>query len=496
MAAAKSSIATELSSSALPGNGEKKKDPAPLYITIGPQCCGKTTVLKDIDGLQDVCLDDQLDVYVSIATQQWLTLITTKASPNSNSNSNNNNNDVHNKEEESSTIPQELQRQVQGKTLAQRIQNDNPELNLILKRWNGDLSTTEFADALSQHYSNNVHSRNNQRRNDGETSPDVAAVLISVVEGFLSKDDPQLPTNTDVFCLESLFKPHTKTNQSAIQVAHYLVKAASPEIPLAWGNTNSKAKDFQQVLDIACLTNRPVHFVLCHPTWKLEEDDKQQHNIPWVEFSTLLSRNLKRLQATGRYIPANSIFDCCQRIQDQLIPSDCKSSWDVEQALVYQSTQPVRRHEKPLPFRYRLTRDRLIQKEYPERRPPQHRRQDQRREYSTNEERQYSKGRPPRPQQQRPQYNGRPQQNRGPPQDVRRFDNRRGYRDEDRSRRAGRGGYNDDRYARDGRGRGKDDQSRPQDRGQSPRGKRGYQDQRDGNSYPSEDNGSNKRYRR
>mmetsp|Transcript_8034 Transcript_8034/g.19419 ORF Transcript_8034/g.19419 Transcript_8034/m.19419 type:complete len:535 (+) Transcript_8034:83-1687(+) len=483
--AAESSTATE---SLSPRSRDNKKNPAPFYITIGPQCCGKTTLLKDIDdGLQDVCLDDQLDVYVSIATQQWLDLL--KMSPNPDE-----------IKEGESTIPEELQQQVQGKTLAQRIQNDNPELNLILKRWNGDLSATEFADAISQHYTKNVNSRN-QRNSGGNPTPNVAEVLIPVVEDFLSKDDRKLPAKTDVFCLESLFKPHTKTNQSAIQAAHAVVKTASPEIPLAWGNTNAKAKDFQQVLDIAYSTKRPVHFVLCHPTWKLEDD---KYNIPWVELSTLLSRNLQRLEATGRYIPANSIADCCQRIQDQLIPSDCKSSGDVEQALVHQSTQPVRRHDKPLPFRYRLTREHLIHKEYPERRPPQQRRrQDQRREYRPSKDQYSSRGRPPPQQQQRHQYNDGPprqdrsrdydqqrQHRRGPPQDDRRYDNRRRYEDEDRCRR--RGGYNDDGYyARGGGGRG-EDRRRSEEGQPPPRGKRGYsdQDRRDGN-YDD-----NKRYRR
>lgn len=425
------------------------KNPAPLYITIGPQCCGKTTLLQDIDSLNDVCLDNQLDVYVPVTTEQWMDLLNTAT-------------DEEVEDRGEVPIPEELQQQVQGKTIAQRIQNDNPELNLILQRWNGDLSSSSFADAIADHYANITQA------NHGTKNSNVADTLIQVVEDFLSKS-PQLPAKTDVFCLESLFQPHAKTNLSAIEVAHDLLKKTPSHIPLAWGNTNSKAKDFQQALDIACSTGRPVHFLLCHPTWKLEND---KWNIPWVELSALLERNLQRLATSGRYIPANAIADCCLRIEKQLIPSDCESPWDVEQALVFQSTQPVRRHEKPLPFRYFLTRERLIRKgSSEERRPGPVRRQDQTREYPRGAGR-FSRA-------------GQRRHFRGWAQDDRRrdHDDRRRF---DGDGRAGRWGQDDRRSAR-GSGRGQ---------GQSQgRGKRGYsdQDQRGGDSYPLE---NDKRHRR
>ena len=61
----------------------------------------------------------------------------------------------------------------------------------------------------------------------------VAIALVEAVEDFLS-DNPALPKTTDVFVLESLFKPHLKTGQSAIQRAHEELRETPKHIPVAW----------------------------------------------------------------------------------------------------------------------------------------------------------------------------------------------------------------------------------------------------------------------
>jgi predicted AAA+ superfamily ATPase len=54
---------------------------APLYITVGPQCCGKSTLLETMEGgkVKYISLDDQPDVYVSVPTNVFLGCITDKS---------------------------------------------------------------------------------------------------------------------------------------------------------------------------------------------------------------------------------------------------------------------------------------------------------------------------------------------------------------------------------------------------------------------------------
>jgi hypothetical protein len=333
--------------------GDALTSSAPLYITIGPQCCGKTTFLKTLNA-QDISLDDQPDVYVPVPTQLWL-------APNASTSN-------------TTQVPPQLLQQIQGKSIEYRMKHDNAELNLILQRWDQQLSPQNFAVAMLQHYST---LRPNSNSNVDTIK--VAHMLIQVVEEFLSAPQ-KLPEHTQVFCLESLFRPHAQTNQSAIQMAHTMLRNTPSHIPVAWGNTNSKAKDYQQALEIACQTGRPIFFVLSHPSCQLLDK-----SLPWVDFKVLLKRNLQRLCDAGKYIPANAIHDCCHRIEQlQLIPPHCKTPWDVEQALVEMATQQPRHHRKPPRYRYRLTSQRLIQKQYPQQQQQQQHRHQKRQYHQQN----------------------------------------------------------------------------------------------------------------
>ena len=179
------------------------------------------------------------------------------------------------------------------------------------------------------------------------------------------------------------------------------------------GNTNSKSKDYEKALEICQQTKRPVHFIVCHPAYssygnsgnsECDDDDNATSNhqpaaedlmtLPWIPLETLLQRNLYRLQAEGRYIPANAIADCCQRITAMIPPNLSTKSNDertVEKHLVAiaspssngrgrvgrgrsrgrhnhhyhhrdNNRQQQRRPNNTL-FRYSLTKHRLIQKE-------------------------------------------------------------------------------------------------------------------------------------
>jgi hypothetical protein len=109
--------------------------------------------------------------------------------------------------------------------------------------------------------------------------------------------------------------------------------------------------------------------------------------LPWVNLETLLIRNLHRLKAQGRYIPATAIADCAQRVESLVVVDDdglsspTTMTWNG-------TTQPHRLEQRlvslaspPLPhkgmdrtntttaatapqFRFSLTNQRLIQKQY------------------------------------------------------------------------------------------------------------------------------------
>jgi hypothetical protein len=149
-------------------------------------------------------LDDQQDVYVPIPTDVFLQAYDDEG--------------TDSKPDNERT--QLLQQVYQGKTLAERIR-ENVELILILRRWNGDSSASEFERRVKSYYE------------ERELSEAVAIALVKTVEDFLS-NQPDLPKETDVFVLESLFKPHPQTRQSAIQRAHEELRETPKHIPIAW----------------------------------------------------------------------------------------------------------------------------------------------------------------------------------------------------------------------------------------------------------------------
>ena len=302
---------------------------APLYITIGPQGCGKTTLLKQISpNLRDICLDDQPDVYVPVPTRLLLLNSTSNLSPGD----------------------QRLCNQsYHGKTLGQRIQEDNLELKTVLQRCTGQLSPQNFAVLIYQLYQ------------DQNKQSEVGQLLVKTVEEFLTLPQitsMQFPNDTQIFILESLFQPYPGTSQSGIQRALQLLKEAPRHIPIAWGNTNSKPRDYQMALDIASQTKRPVKFVLCHPQNNVTKNNSTGNlAIPWQPLETLLQRNLLRWLETGKYIPASAIAESCQRIQTT-IPPFATAETLVSLANGGRHTPP----QTPPPYQFAMTSKGMIQK--------------------------------------------------------------------------------------------------------------------------------------
>ena len=79
---------------------------------------------------------------------------------------------------------------------------------------------------------------------------------------------------------------------------------------VAWGNTNTNARDYTAALKCAEESGRPVKFV------------RWGHELPVVPTEELLKRNLERLVKTGRYIPVETIASFRKRTDNLMKKSN------------------------------------------------------------------------------------------------------------------------------------------------------------------------------
>ncbi|KAL7545375.1 hypothetical protein ACHAWF_008722 [Thalassiosira exigua] len=264
-----------------------------LYITVGPPCAGKTTILKRIFGKSfhkneesvpeplaggeasaagvDVTIDDQALVYIPVPTKYFLLDSNTEGSNRLESEG-----PEYNSNKDLSQPP--FDEPLFGKTIRERITDrSNEELVLVSRRLGGILSAEEFSTRLQ----------------GGQCSAkDDLSYAIEHVIGLQEKSlkaeenaDHQgatLPATVDLFIVESIFRPrpfdalqkmsngkNPRSNTSALDDALHLMKsyATNPRVhdplaPLSWGNTNTRPREFQSALESAALSGRPVEFIV------------------------------------------------------------------------------------------------------------------------------------------------------------------------------------------------------------------------------------------
>ena len=372
-----------------------------IYITIGPQCAGKTTILKRIfgqsfdkneedivssagksirkeEGGVDITIDDQKLVYIPVAASYFLY-------NNTSSNTNNNNNNSSN----ASSFPS-LNSTVYGKTIRERINDpSNVELALLTQRLGGTLTAQEFASRIQQQQGKD----NGRSIGSSNLQTTVQEDLIHAVEHVLQLHDskcgganneassdpsPLLPEKIDLFIVESIFQPRpmkliqissnkptrlesslslssSETVSALDQSLHQLKSYAtdhnvhSSTAPLSSGNTNTRPREFQNALEAAKVSGRPVEFIvfggneacemICQhvsrreyrkmPHEHNEEDDDVDAKdstkdspallcLPKVDRRTLFIRNINRFIQTGRYIPTQAIDDAMVRVESML----------------------------------------------------------------------------------------------------------------------------------------------------------------------------------
>jgi hypothetical protein len=111
--------------------------------------------------------------------------------------------------------------------------------------------------------------------------------------------------------------------------------------PIAWGNTNTRPREYEHALKAAEASGRPVYFIVYghgrddglvqrmeHFTSNTTAPTKDHGGLqqplflPIVSRFTLLQRNIERFCATGRYINVKSIHDAIIRTEDLITRAD------------------------------------------------------------------------------------------------------------------------------------------------------------------------------
>jgi hypothetical protein len=254
----------------------------PMFISIGPQCAGKTTVLSRLPNMVDVNFDDQQFTYSPVPLKHFMRLLRADQPP------------VF----DDSLMPS-ARRIVFGVSMRDRLRGSREvsEFFPILaffshipgSSYNAPGATTmgtdcpnfgDFMDACAP-FLEDEH----QRAGDAALLQVFAAAAMQV-----HASGARVTTRAyDVFIQES-------RGMSVSQAEQKLDSAAAAHVgPVAWGNTNLNRGTVQAALRIAYENKRPVRF-LC---WG--------RDLPAVSLEELVIRNLRRFLATGRFIPCKTL---------------------------------------------------------------------------------------------------------------------------------------------------------------------------------------------
>jgi hypothetical protein len=300
-------------SSAMTDQPATRENPAPLYITIGPPCSGKTTWLRQRQGavVRDICLDDQPGVYRPLDSCYFWN--------------------------EDSTNDAILQESVVNETLAQRLRAaDQAELRCLCAYVAGKLSRGDLQLVLEQQ-----QQQQQQQRQQSSPRNLVPTILTALDVHQRDHTDLVLPGTVDLFCRQVLFT--RIDNVSAIDAAMEALRQTPVSQSVAWGNTNLRASDYAIPLQIASDQGRPVRFVI----FDGRSDDEANNiltfagdafDLPAADLDELMLRNIKRWLQTGRYIPVAVLADMLHRSHESL---EAMTQWD-EKAIF--SKHDVQRH--------------------------------------------------------------------------------------------------------------------------------------------------------
>eukprot|EP00977_Amphora_coffeiformis_P027391 scaffold34608_cov172-Amphora_coffeaeformis.AAC.11 len=254
-----------------------------MYITIGPPLAGKTTWLRQ-RSIVDVALDDQPGVYLPLPSKVFSAELT---------------------DQTKRILRNKI---VHGKSVYSRIQS-NKELSYVMRRCNNEMSAEEFATVIRSIYGG------------PKESSELVALVTECYERVLVENGTNPAETTDLFIPEALFRPHPNSKISGINSALKALESISLREKVAWGNTNTKPSDYEIALLIAQKQGRYVKFIV-YDAISGDSSVSETCELPFLGFDGLLQRNLRRYIKTGRYIPAQVLFDMNTRAQDIILRLD------------------------------------------------------------------------------------------------------------------------------------------------------------------------------
>ena len=110
--------------------------------------------------------------------------------------------------------------------------------------------------------------------------------------------------HVDLFVPQAIFNGGIDRSE---EVLENLLVEESAQVPMIWGNTNTRPSEYEAALSAAERSERPVKFVVWGTPW-----------LPKVSRKELLKRNVARFRSTGRYIPAGALGGALDRVETLL----------------------------------------------------------------------------------------------------------------------------------------------------------------------------------
>jgi hypothetical protein len=240
---------------------------AAMYITIGPQCSGKTTYLSQqlsgctgqnqSQGLLDISMDGMPGTYERVGLS------------------------VLQNYQETGELSGQLLKRVHKRYLYEYIDDlqGGEQLALVLF-FTGDLDLSE----LRQHLSSCP-----------DMDPAHAALIGDTAEQVYAEGTRATSPTAALFVQAAMGFAVKQAKQDLTAAAH------SHPGPVGWGNTNLSAREYKAALSAAHAAGRPVRFVLWGDA------------LPVLSLEELFRRNLLRALRTGKYIPLRVVADYLSR---------------------------------------------------------------------------------------------------------------------------------------------------------------------------------------
>lgn len=330
---------------------------APLYITIGPPCAGKTQALisclerdgynpEQVLSSKEVALDDQSDVYVRVPLAAFIfprtrldpklgatilrsgTTLKDRLLDPPTSNLADTDTELRNVvlRVAGRTTPQEFANRTRSQALLagdtvqffRRRRIDVAEdliegVEQVSARAVGELLFTMLQEKEQQNVADleehndlpydSHHDEDDEKDDDDKAKePPIDLTAANATSAHLLSAKALIKTPyVNLFVPQALFNGGIDKAEKKLQK---LLSSSAMSVPVSWGNTNTRPVEYAAALRAAQRAGRPVKFV----AWGTP-------NLPRVPRSELLRRTVSKFRNTGRYVPAGAVAAALGRVE-------------------------------------------------------------------------------------------------------------------------------------------------------------------------------------